>query len=184
MTNFSDFINEDIEAKKTLISVLPTNTKSNIKKYNEKIDTIIGKYSEYQKSVKKYIDTKSKSFNIKNSQKDVAKLNEELNALEHIKFILNPSNIYIEKMGFDTLIYQILHYYDFNFNSLNDIINEFLNKFESAGINLVESDFDYTCYVNEYMTSFLAARNSKNKNYDNVSKVFEKIYWVNPEIGS
>ena len=32
------------------------------------------------------------------------------------------------------------------------------------------------------MTSFLAARNSKNKNYDNVSKVFEKIYWVNPEI--
>lgn len=182
MSNFSNFISEDIEAKKTLISVLPTNTKTNIKKYNEKLDIISSKYKEYKKSVKKYIDTKSKTFNIKNNLKDVAKLNEELTSLEHIKFILNPSNTYLEKMGFDSLLYQISNYYDFNFNSLNQIINEFLNKFELAGITLNEDEFDYTCYVHEYMISFLETRNSKTKNYDNVSKIFEKIYWVNPEI--
>ena len=51
MTNFSDFTMRDIEAKKTLIS-FTTNTKSNIKNIM-KIDTIMEKYSEYQKSVKK-----------------------------------------------------------------------------------------------------------------------------------
>ena len=37
-------------------------------------------------------------------------------------------------MGFDDLIYQISNYDTFNFNSLNDIINGFLDKFEQAGI--------------------------------------------------
>ena len=32
------FIEEDIAAKKTLLSTMPTKTKTNIKKYNEKID--------------------------------------------------------------------------------------------------------------------------------------------------
>ena len=65
MSNFLKFIEEDITAKKTLLSTMPTKTKRDIKKYNEKITDMINKYNEYEGSVKKYLDTKSRSFNIK-----------------------------------------------------------------------------------------------------------------------
>ena len=182
MSNFLNFIEEDTEAKKVLISTMPTKTKTNIKKFNSKIDDVVEKYNEYEKAVKKYIDTKSKSFDIKKNKKDLEEINNRVNTLERVKFVLNPINTPLEKMGFDNLLYQISNYYDFNFNSLNDIINQFLDKFELAGIKLSSDEFDYTCYVREYMVTFLEARASKNGNYDNISSTFEKIYWVNPEI--
>ena len=45
MNNFLDFISNDIEVKKTLISSLPTKTKTNIKKFNETIDEFSSKYN-------------------------------------------------------------------------------------------------------------------------------------------
>ncbi len=181
MSNFLNFIDEDIEAKKTLFSTMPTNTKSEIRKYNEKIANVRTKYQEYRESVKKYVEAKSKSFNIKNN-KNIEELSKTIDNLKDIRVILNPTNTYIEKMGLDNLLYKISNYVDFNFNSLNAIINEFLDKFELAGIKLNEKDFCYTYYVNEYMSAFLEVRRKKDNNYDEVSRIFEKIYWVNPEI--
>jgi hypothetical protein len=182
MNNFLKFIEEDIEAKKTLFSSMPTKTKSHIRKFNEKIDEVISKYKIYKAAVKKYLDTKSKSFNVTCDDKGLDKLKERVTTLERVRFILNPTNTYFEKMGFDNLLFQISNYYDFNFNSLNDIINQFLDKFELVGIKLPSEAFDYTCYVREYMTAFLEVRNKKSKDYSKVSEIFEKIYWVNPEI--
>lgn len=182
MTNFLHFINEDIEAKKTLFSTMPTKTKRDIKKFNEKVVSVSEKYDEYKARVKKYIDTKSKSFSVKKTDKNIDKLSENVSTLEHVKFILNPSNTYFEKMGFDKLLYKISNYYDFNFNALNEVLNQFLDKFELVGIKLSSDDFTYTCYVNEYMSSFLEIRNKQNKDYNKISEIFEKIYWVNPEI--
>jgi len=182
MSNFLKFIDEDIEAKKTLLSTMPINTKANIKKFNERISSISEKYNEYKVRVKKYLDTKSKSFNIKNSDNNFEKLKNNVSNLEHVRFVLNPTNNFFEKMGFDNLLFEVSSYYDFNFSSLNEIINRFLDKFELAGIKLFSYDFDYTYYVHEYMTSFLEVRNKKSENYDEVSAMFEKIYWVNPEI--
>ena len=86
-------------------------------------------------------------------------------------WIENPSNTYVEKMGFDVLLYQLRNYHVFNFNSLNEIINNFLDKFELVGIKLTKNDFDYTCYVYEYMSSFLEIRYSSQKNYDKLSEL-------------
>lgn len=182
MSNFLKFIEEDTEAKKVLISTMPTKTKRDIKKYNEKINTISEKYSEYYASVKKYVDTKSKSFDVKKEEKTLEELNNNVTILENVRFILNPTNTYVEKMGFDNLLYQISNYYDFNFSSLNDIINKFLEKFELAEVNIVSNDFNYTCYVHEYMTAFLEVRKTRSDDYDKVSEIFERIYWVNPEL--
>lgn len=185
MNNFFEFIEKDIAAKKTLVSTMPTRTKTNIKKFNENIDVIEKKYLDYKSSVRNYLLAKSKSFNINNNEENidqVNKLNENIVSLCHVKFLLNPSNTCFEKMGFDDLLYQMRNYYIFNFNSLNDIINGFLDKFDLAGIHLLNDDFDYTCYVHEYMSSFLDVRYKKNKSYDKVSEIFEQIYWINPEI--
>ena len=53
MNNFLNFIEEDIQAKKTLIDTLPTKTKVSKRKYNEKIDLILNKYEKYRTSLLK-----------------------------------------------------------------------------------------------------------------------------------
>ena len=68
-----------------------------------------------------------------------------------------------------------------DFNSKEQLFS-FLDKFELVGIKLSKNDFDYTCYVYEYMSSFLEIRYSSQKNYDKLSEIFEKIYWSNPDI--
>ena len=182
MNSFLDFIVEDIEAKKILLNTMPTNNKANIKKFYSKIESLSEKYIEYKDRVKKYIDTKSKSFDIKDKNTKSEALKIKVSNLEHIRFVLNPFNTYFEKMGFDNLIFEMNNYYDFNFNSINEIINKFFNQFELAGVELTSEDFDYTYNVNEYMTSFLNVRSKKSDNYNEVSKIFEKIYWTDPDI--
>ena len=180
--SFLEFINKDIEGKKNYIDTLPTKTKANKKKFNATLEEYALKYREYEKAVYKYLTIKAKSLDVKDETPTNDKSKEKVEALEHIKFLLNPSNTYLEKMGFDTLLFQLNNYYTLNYKSLNVIINSFLDKFEAAGINLNNNDFNYTCYVHEYMTSYLEVRMSKNKDYTHVGEIFENIYWLNPEI--
>lgn len=183
MNNFLDFINEDIDTKRTLLTTLPTKTNTNKKKFNETIDSMIKKYETYETSVRNYMLAKSRSFALKPEENEsIEKIKEKIEALDNVRFLLNPFNTYFEKMGFDDLLYQINHYYVFNFSSLNDIINGFLDKFELIGMRLTSDDFNYTCYVHEYMSSFLEVRYKKAKDYEKVSEIFEQIYWINPEI--
>ena len=184
MNNFYNFIDKDIANKKTLIQTLPIKTKTNIIKFNETIEAFEVKYDEYRSSVRNYLLAKSRSFELTDSENELTKnkINDKVIELERIKFLLNPLNTYVEKMGFDILLYQLGNYHVFNFNSLNEIINNFLDNFELVGIKLTKNDFNYTCYVHEYMSSFLEIRYSNDKNYDKLSDIFEKIYWLNPDI--
>lgn len=184
MNDFLTFIEKDIATKKISIQTLPIKTKTNIKKLNETINFYETKYEEYRSGVRNYLLAKSRSFEIKDSEDETIKneIKDKVIILEYVKFLLNPLNTYVEKMGFDNLIYQLSNYYSFNFSSLNEIINNFLDKFELVGIKLTKNDFTYTCYVNEYMTSFLEVRYSEEKKYSKLSEIFEQIYWVNPDI--
>lgn len=182
MNNFLEFINEDINAKKTLIDTMPTRTKANKKKYNEKIEEIEKKYENYKVSLLKYINSKAVRLNIKPIEKKLEKISEEVANLEHVRFVLNPSNTYVEKIGFDSLLYEINHYSEFQFGSLNKILNSFIDKFELIKVKLNSDDFDYNYYVNKYMTAFLEVRNNKNIKYEEVAKIFEEIYWLNPNL--
>lgn len=182
MNNFLEFIQKDIDAKKSLIETLPTKTKTNKKKYNQILDDIKDTYEQYKSNLKNYLIAKSRKLEIEDEKDNIDKLKEKIESLENLKFLLNPSNTYFEKMGFDGLLYKIDNFNTFNFDSLNDIINEFLDKFELVGISLKSNDFNYTCYVHEYMASFLDVRYRIAKNYNKVSEIFEQIYWVNPEL--
>ena len=183
MNNFLEFILKDIDTKTSVLENLPTKTKTNQKKYNDKIQEYTKKYTEYEANLKKYLLAKSHSFELKEEEQgNLDALKNRVSALEHVKFLLNPANTYYEKMGFDELMYQISNYETFNFNSLNEIINAFLDKFMEAGISLTGEDFSYTCYVEEYMTAFLEIRNQKLEGHERLASIFEKIYWVNPDI--
>ena len=182
MNNFYEFIEKDIEAKKTLIGTMPTKTKTNKRKFNQTLDDIKDTYEDYKANIKNYLIAKGRKLDIEEEKQNIEKLKDKIEELEHLKFLLNQSNTYFEKMSFDSLLYKINNFNTLNFDSLNDIINEFLDKFELVGISLRGKDFDYTCYVHEYMSSFLDVRYHVVKNYNKVSEIFEQIYWVNPEL--
>ena len=178
MNNFLEFINNDREAKKTLLSSMPINNKTNIKKYNEKISSIRNDYVYYKDGVLKYMNAKSESFEASKEAKNTEKLMKQFEEYKHMKFILNPMNSFKEKMGLDDLLYDIHNYSNFTFENINEIIKKLIEKFRTAGINLKSDDFKYTCYVNEYMTEFFIS----NGDYSKLSDTFEKIYWYNPNI--
>ena len=106
MNNFLEFIKKDIEAKKALVSTMPTKTKTNVKKLNNTIDTIESKYIVYKSSLVNYLLAKRRSFILKDDDKDVNtdKLNEKIIDLEHVKFLLNPSNTFLKR-------WDLIHYY-------------------------------------------------------------------------
>lgn len=178
MNNFLEFITNDIEAKKTLLSSMPINNKTNMKKYNEKIASIYENYEYYKESILNYLNAKCTSIDNINKEKENEEIINEFNELKYIKFMLNPMNTFKEKLGIDNLLYDIKNYSNFTFDEINSIIKKLIDKFALVGINLNSSDFKYTCYVNEYMTAFFNC----NSNYDKLSEVFEKIYWYNPNI--
>lgn len=182
MDNFYEFIKKDIDAKKELINALPTKTKTNKRKLNQTIDEILDTYENYKTNLKNYLIAKSRKYNVEEEKNNIDKIKNRIEELEHLKFLLNPSNTYYEKMGFDSLLFKINNFNTLNFDSLNDIINEYLDKFEQVGISLTEKDFEYTYYVHEYMKAFLDVRHHVAKNYNKVSEIFEQIYWVNPEL--
>ncbi len=178
MNSFLDFIDNDIEAKKTLLSSLPTNNKTNIRKYNEKIASIYENYVYYKESVLNYLKAKSESFNYRREERNTEELSTQFEEYKHMKFILNPMNSFMEKMGLDDLLYDIHNYSNFTFDEINDIIRKLIEKFRTCGVELKENDFKYTYYVHQYMCEYLSC----NGDYSRLSKVFEEIYWYNPNI--
>lgn len=182
MNNFLEFIIKDIEGKKEQIGTLPVRTKVNKKKYNETLQRMSNKYKGYKENVYKYLTVKAKNLIKLKDTNDDEELIETINKLEGARNLLNPYNTFVEKMGFDSLLYQMNCCSTLNFKSLNYIVNGFLDKFELAGIILESNDFDYTCYVHQYMESFLEVRNRGDKDYSKISEIFEQIYWLNPEL--
>lgn len=182
MSNFLEFIEEDIAAKTTLITSLPVRTKTNKKNKNKKIDEIHAKYEEYEDQVKRYLEAKTKKILSKKESRKNEELIEKVKKLEELKMLLNPSNTYYEKLNFDNLFYELSNYTDFEFKSLNRILEDLLVIFEKVDIKLVSSDFKLTSYVHDYMKAFLKERSQEEKNFTKLNKVFEQIYWLNPEI--
>ena len=178
MNNFLEYINSDIEAKKTLLSSMPTNNKTNKRKYNEKIASIKKSYLYYKDSVLKYLNAKSESFHGKRKSHDLDELIQQIEEYKKLKFILNPMNSYMEKIGLDDLLYDIHNYSNFTFDEINNTIQKLIDQFKTCGIELKSNDFKYTYYVHQYMKEHLSC----GGDYSKLSKVFEEIYWYNPNI--
>ncbi len=184
MSNFLEYIKDDIELKTSALSSMPDRTKTNINNLVSKLETFESRYSGYKDSVKKYIDVKAGAISIKDGDALVDKqkrenLIKELNELQSLKVLINPLNTYYEKLGFDSLLYKLSRYADFDFSTMNNIIKEFISKFDLINVKLTKDNFLINTYVNEYMAAYFE---SSDNSFSNVESVFEKIYWVNPNL--
>ena len=85
-------------------------------------------FNSFRKTYTSVFDIKADVALTVYGEMDLEKISEEVANLEHVRFVLNPLNTYVEKMGFDSLLYEINHYSEFQFGSLNKILN-LLNHF-------------------------------------------------------
>ena len=183
MNNFMDFVIEDITVKKELLSTMPLNNKTNIKKYNEKISLIQDKYKIYKKSMLTYIKEVDEKIVIEESANNAEKILEKIKILETGIKYFDPYMSANEKCGFEGLKYNLKHFNDYNFESMNRIIDAYIKKFEIAGIKITPDDFPTTIYSNQYMKAFINHRNiNGTDDFESLSELFEKLYWKNPDI--
>ncbi len=90
-----------------------------------------------------------------------------------VKLNSNISNGF--KLGLDFIVASIRE--DSSLENINQVLKKFIDRFQELGITLSLSDFSYTMFTEQYMSSFL-----RNSSSEVMKDVFEKIYFACPDI--
>ena len=171
-----DDFNHDVEVTKEVLSSMPINNAKNLALYKEKVSELVKEYSGYKDQLYKEIYKRSnKYFNYAEN----ARLNTVKKELLDYKDIglFNPINTAYEKLGFDTLLYSLIHYYKNDLASVNADIKEVFKRFSDAGVELTANDFVYSNYARSYIKEFL-----KDDDLDRMKDVFEDLHWKCPDV--
>lgn len=173
--NFHDYILSDIDEKKVFLNTLPQNTKIRRDKYNGTIDDYKNEYASHKEMIANYINYKyDKLMPVKMEKKLEDKCKELLN-LKRLLVLGNPNTSYMERLGFDTVLYELMHYYDYSLVKVNDIIDHFIKKFNCAGIKINLSDFGISVFSYMYMHYHFESKTNDNK-------LFESVFWLNQKV--
>lgn len=179
MLNFYEYIKKDIDEKKTLLSVFPSNTKARAKKYIETINEIKSKYSSSLDDIKKFIDYKYEKLMPVKMKYDLTNELEEMYRIKKYLIVCNPRTSYYEQLEIDMIIQDLMHYYKNSIKKDNEIILKLVDKFKEINVELSEKDFAVNPYCKLYMSYFFKTINGD----DTIeSSHFEKIYWKVPQV--
>ncbi len=168
--------NHDVEVAKEVLESMPINNAKNLTAYLKKVGALKEEYTGYRDELFKEIKNRSaKYLNMKPNDR-IGLLEKELLDYEDLS-LFNPINTPFEKMGFDTLLYSLTHYYKNDLVSVNNDIKEAFQKFELAGVHLTENDFIYSNYARRYIKEFL-----KDDDVERMKDVFEDLHWKCPDV--
>ena len=170
-----DFLH-DIDVAKEVLSSMPVNNAKNLAAYKKKVAEYQEEYGEYRNELFNEIKKRSTPYlNYKPSDR-TALVKKELENYKDLA-LFNPVNTPFEKMGFDTLLYSLTHYYKNDLESVNRDIKAVLAKFEEVGIYLTENDFVYSNYARRYVKELLA-----DDNLERMKDIFEDLHWKCPDV--
>lgn len=173
---------EKIDASKEVLSTMPKNNEKNIDEYLEKVDNLLKEYEMVDKEIEEELILRFKEKTNVEENKEVSALSGRIDTIEKVLYLLEDKKSSQGKIELDKNIYKIGKFYKENLESVNRQIEICINKFSSVGINLKESDFDYTPFVTEYMKVFLQEMDKKDLNSDTLKAKFEEIYWKCPDL--
>ena len=176
MNNFHDYILKDIEEKKALLEVFPINTALRREKMIDTLNDLKNKFSKSRADLKKYIIYQYETILPK---KTIYNVDIEQKEIEELKKMLTPGNpktTFFEQMGFDMILYKLMHYYNISISDINKLLKSYLSKFNDVGVKLSEKDFKINPYLYTYMAYFFKDDGTVNK------EIYEKIYWKCPKI--
>lgn len=173
---FNDYITSDIQDKKVVLDLLPKNTQNRQIKYNETVDEIKKEYLMYQSSMSKFILYKFEKLMPKETFINTSNEESRIEFLDKIITLGNPITSFFEKLELDTVLYDLVHYYNFSITDINKNIKKIISKFKEAGIDITEEDFKMNTYEYIYMSYIF--KEMKNGNEEKqVGNHYEKIYW-------
>jgi hypothetical protein len=168
--------NQDVETAKEVLSSMPINNAKNLALYLNKVRELKEEYSIYRDDVLDEIKKRSAKYLSYTPNDRMELVKKEL--LDYKDFgLFNPINTPFEKMGFDTLLYSLTHYYKNDLPSVNNDIKEALEKFELVGVTLTEKDFVYSNYARKYIKELL-----RDDSEDRMKDVFEDLHWKCPDV--
>lgn len=166
----------DISINKEVLNNLPKNNIKNQKKYQEKLKELTNTYNDILKLIEKEMHLREEKY-------QDFKINELINITKTKKenlynnlYILDNTTPY-EKSNLSKLLYALDNFFDNDLESVNNIIKQIILIFKNINIELTIKDFNYTYYVNLYMTKFL-----ENKSQEELKLCFEDIYFKAPTL--
>ena len=168
--------NQDVETAKEVLSSMPINNAKNLTLYLNKVKELKEEYTEYKDSIYKEIKRRSAKYLSYKPNDRIELIEKELLDYKDLG-LFNPINTSFEKMGLDTLLYSLTHYYKNDLASVNNDIKEVLDKFEMVGITLTENDFVYSNYARKYIKELL-----KDDSVERMKDVFEDLHWKCPDV--
>lgn len=180
MMNFKEYIVNDISEKKVLIDLLPKNTSRRKEKFINTLVEIKEKYQDTKGSLSKFINYKYEKLLPQQHNKNTNSEESELAKLNKLLTLGNPLTTLYEKMGFDLLLYDLMHYYDNKLETVNQKICEFINLIKEAEGNIKLDDFKLNVYEYIYMKNIYDSLILKTTNCNN--DVYETIYWKCPKV--
>ena len=116
------------------------NTEARVKKYKDSVTEIINNYKETLSSVKEYVDYKyAKLYPSKiDRTPQIKQIEEKIISFKELVLKTNPKISFYEKLGFDMLIFELEHYYNYSLTENNEIIKKLIMCFKNAGVNISE----------------------------------------------
>lgn len=168
--------NHDVETIKEVLSSMPINNAKNLTLYHNKVKDLKGEYSSYRDELFNEMNKRSSKYLVYKPSDKLERVRKDLLDYQDLS-LFNPINTPFEKMGFDTLLYSLTHYYKNDLASVNEDIKEALSKFELVGIDLTEKDFIYSNYARKYIKELL-----KDDNIERMKDVFEELHWKCPDV--
>lgn len=178
--NFLEYILNDIEEKKALLDVMPKNSYIRRRKYNDTVKETNEIYTAHKENIAKFILYKYEKLLPQKEEYDTTQIEERMKQLENVLLLGNQDTTYFEKMGFDILFYELMHYYKKSLTEVNLIIEKFLNIFDEVGVAYKDTDFKINIYSYAYMFYYLREYHKKEVKPNNAK--FENIYWMGPKV--
>ncbi len=179
-------MNSDLENKinsiKEAMANMPKNNVKNKEKYKEYIDSLIEEANILNEKVNKEIkDRYQRIIDTSNNGPNI-EVDPRIDKYKEYLELSNTYNTSYEKSGLDRIIDELIHYYQDDFSKVNEDIKKCLNIFKTVGINLTKDNFNYSIYVNKYMTLFIEEYKKDNLETENLKKCFEEVYWKCPDL--
>ena len=178
----NEVLNNKINSIKEAMTNMPKNNIKNKNKYSNYIDNLLIESNELKNKLLKEINDKYQ--NIINKTKETKNIYTDPRIDKYKEYIIlsNTYNTPYEKSNLDKIIDELARFNEEDLNKVNDDIKKAILIFKEVGINLTKDDFNYSVYVNKYMTEFLEELNKDNLDINNLKKCFEEIYWQCPDL--
>ena len=176
MKELVENIEKQISTDKDVISVLPRNGIKAIKALLQTIKDMTDKYEHFNEMLLKEIETRYDELTAVEENQEIPKIEAEI--MKYDVAVKNTdTRSSFEKMGLDSIVYNVNGYYKSNLERLNKELITCVKKFETVGIKLTAEDFNISEYAKKYMQVLLQESYNGNINSELIKNTFEKVYW-------